>query len=103
MDLLDFSSIIANVLTNLRDSFLLRPYSSMEETKIFKITKDMLDDHITETTILDSSETTYRDFLRTSWSRYASSSIPDFDKLGNSHLSAMVSYFMAKQRKVVAA
>ncbi len=67
---------------------------------MFKITKDMLDDRITEATIWGTNNT-YREFLNTSWSRYASSNIPDFDKLGNSHLSAMVSYFMAKQRKIV--
>ena len=69
---------------------------------MFKITKDMLDDRITEATIWGTNNT-YREFLNTSWSRYASSNIPDFDKLGNSHLSAMISYFMAKQRKVVVA
>ncbi|WP_036609833.1 hypothetical protein [Oribacterium sp. P6A1] len=70
---------------------------------MFKITKDMLDDHITETTIIYSSENTYRDFLKTSWNKYASSNIPDFDKLGNSHLSAMVSYFVAKKRNTIVA
>ena len=75
----------------------------MEETVMFKITKDMLDDRITETSVPGSLENTYREFLITSWSRYASSNIPDFDKLGNSHLSAMISYFVAKKRNTIVA
>ena len=70
---------------------------------MFKITKDMLDDRITEATILDTNNT-YREFLNSSWRRFTSSStIPDFEKLGNSHLSAMMNYFIAKQHNAAVA
>ena len=75
----------------------------MEETVMFKITKDMLDDRITEETIFGTTNT-YREFLNSSWRRFTSSStIPYFEKLGNSHLSAMMNYFVAKQHKTVVA
>ncbi|OON85777.1 hypothetical protein BXO88_11005 [Oribacterium sp. C9] len=70
---------------------------------MFKITKDMLDDRIAEATIIDT-DNTYREFLKSSWSRFTSSTtIPDFEKFGNSHLSAMMSYFVAKQHKAAVA
>lgn len=76
----------------------------MEGNEMFKITKDMLDTQITDANGIEEKNNTYREFLETSWSRFTSSStIPDFEKLGNSHLSAMLSYFVAKQHEVTAA
>lgn len=72
---------------------------------MLKFTKEMLDTKISDMTPdMNDTNITCREFLENSWKQFTSSDVePDFDKLGNGHLSVMMNLFIAKKHHFVAA